>query len=159
MQVINNGSGAAAPALSGAAQAAAAGTWPALPTWLFGFACGGAAATAMTYNYLSPQHTVVPTVSTSAAAAAVLGQHTVAGLQRSNSFDVHPSSSSSSGTNSAADQAFTPVSFPSGSGCSSSSNGSSSSSGLSSYLGPGGVWGFLQQLGRLGAGPAHGECA
>lgn len=157
LQVISPPSAASVPALSGAAQATAAGTWPALPTWLFGFACGGAAATAMTYNHLNHPQPAAATAS---------------GLRHSSSLAAFPYSSSSShnsstdGSSSLAASVLTGVSYShsdnqdsSGSSSSGESSSSrSSSSLLGSWFGEDHAWrSVLQQLSPFGARSAHGE--
>lgn len=140
-----SGGSKAAAALSSTATAAAAGAWPTLPTWLFGFACGSATASAMAYNYLKPQP---------AAAADGGSWHSLARYSA-----LAHGASSSSGSSQLLSSRLTDISFP-GSDSSShiTQDSSSSSSWSNSLLGSMSAGlGYLQQLSRLGAASAHGE--
>jgi hypothetical protein len=148
----SSSSAKASAALTSTAHAAAAGTWPTLPAWLFGFACGSAAASAMAYSYLKPQP----------AAAAEPSRQGLAHRYPALAAATNSSSSSSQMFNSR----LTDISFPGSvkptipeESSSSSNSSNSSNSGWGGILLGSISWGLgcLQQLGRLGAASAHGE--
>jgi hypothetical protein len=160
LQVINGAASSSKypAALTSTAHAAAAGTWPTLPTWLFGFACGSAAASAMAYNYLKPQP---------AAAAAADGASRQSVAHYSALAHAAGANSSSSSSSQVLSSRLTDISFPgsvsstnrsdnSSSSSSRSEDSSSSSSWSSSLLGS--VAAGLGYLSRLGAASAHGGC-
>jgi hypothetical protein len=158
LQVINGAASSSKypAALTSPAHAAAAGTCPTLPTWLFGFACGSAAASAMAYNYLKPQP---------AAAAAAEGVSRQSFAHYSALAHAARANSSSSRSIQVPSSRLTDINFPGsvsstdrseGSSSSRSGDSSSSSSWSSSLLG--GVAAGLDYLSRLGAASAHGAC-
>eukprot|EP00879_Flechtneria_rotunda_P011847 GHRR01012374.1.p1 GENE.GHRR01012374.1~~GHRR01012374.1.p1 ORF type:complete len:272 (+),score=107.02 GHRR01012374.1:1091-1906(+) len=169
--VVISGSGSTS-ALSGPAQATAAGAWPALPTWLFGFACGTAAATAAAHSYYitarqhkhqhhqhldwDPNHVVKEGDGNNNSGTS------------SNAL-ADPSSSVGVDSDKVLHALLSPLSYPANGGSnddgidtildciSRNDSNTKSSNGFWPLPGMLGLWGYLRQLVRLAAAPVKGE--